>query len=71
MIETLLEILKLDVIAPEILLEEDGDICLDYSGEASISITLEGKVAWAFLTSRKHGTDLDEFKKLIQNIDFR
>ena len=65
MLETLLTILKIDAPAPEILLEEDGALCLDYmSGRLSISITPTGSVAWAGLA--KHGTDLAEFIEILK-----
>jgi hypothetical protein len=64
--DTLLQLLALDVPAPEILLEEDGDICVDYgyhgpSPIVSISINPKGGVAWAVVSpTPRHGTDLDE-----------
>jgi hypothetical protein len=65
MLETLLTLLKVDAPAPEILLEEDGDLCLDYmSGRLSISITPTGSVAWAGIN--KHGTDLAEFIEILK-----
>lgn len=65
MIDTLLTLLKVDVAAPEILLEEDGCICLDYGVTFSISIHPSGGVSWAVL-DRGHGTDLNEFIKLLE-----
>ena len=65
MLETLLTILKIDAPAPEILLEEDGGLCLDYmSGRLSISITPTGGVAWAGI--KTHGTDLAEFIEILK-----
>ena len=66
MLETLLNILEAhNGYAPEILLEEDGDICLDWSGQASISINPSGSVAWAMTDSREHGSDLNQFIELL------
>lgn len=62
--EVLLTILGWDLPAPSILLEADGDICLDWeqgSLRGSLSINPNGAVAWA-INSGKHGVDLDEFK---------
>jgi hypothetical protein len=60
MLETLLKLLAVDTFAPEIMLEEDGDLCLDYWGDATISINAGGGVNWA-TTEGRHGTDLNEF----------
>jgi len=67
MLETLLTLLRIDAPAPEILLEEDGDICLDWPIDASISISSSGKVNWAVLKERRHGTDLNEFIKILED----
>lgn len=68
MIDTLLELLKVDVAAPEILLEEDGCICLDYGVSFSISIWPSGAVSWASL-DKGHGTNLNEFIELVSQWD--
>lgn len=59
MLETLLVILRWDLRSPEILLEEDGDICLDWNGIASVSINETGKVSWAIFEGKRHGTDIE------------
>lgn len=66
MLETLLTILaRHELPAPEILLEEDGDICLDWNGDVSISINKSGGVAWAITDNKSHGNDLNKFLELI------
>jgi len=66
MLETLLALLKVDTQCPEIMLEEDGELGLDYyAGKFWISIGSTGKVNWAILNG-SHGTDLDEFVKLLE-----
>ena len=62
MLETLLKILSSDQPgAAVIILEDDGDILLDYlSGEILISIGPAGGVNWTF-SGGPHGTGLDEF----------
>ena len=63
MLETLVYILGWDLPSPEILLEEDGDICLDWCDwHASVIINRSGGVSWAILDPGVHGTDLDELK---------
>ena len=64
MLETLLKILSWDLPSPEILLEEDGDLGLDWPG-VSISINKDGGVSWAFLEEKRHGTDFDELRELL------
>lgn len=70
MLETLLKILSWgDLPAPEILLEEDGDISLDWhldTTDLNVSITPEGKINYACLEPRQHGTDLDDLKILME-----
>jgi hypothetical protein len=67
MLETLLKILAWDLPAPEILLENDGDICLDWP-EVSVSINKEGGVSWAILHG-EHGTDIDVLKDFLEEIN--
>ena len=63
--EVLLRLLSMDAPAPEIILESDGDIGLDwYSGNVDVSIAPSGGTAWA-ITGGLHGTDLDELEKAI------
>jgi len=63
--ETLVEILKGNSShSPDILLEEDGDICLDWSNNLSVSIGPDGSIAWAFCDGR-HGTSLPEFLQIL------
>lgn len=57
----LLELLRFDLPAPEIHLEADGDLNLDWNG-ISVSINTSGGVNWAVLDSRHHGTSWDEIK---------
>jgi hypothetical protein len=63
MLETLLLILSWDLPAPEILLEEDGDICLNWIN-CTVSINKNGGLSWAKLAG-PHGTRIDELKKLL------
>lgn len=65
MLETLLKkILTWDLpSSPEILLEEDGDLCLDWNGKISVSINKNGNVNWAGYG--EHGTDIDELARLL------
>ena len=72
MLATLLAILSWDVPAAEIILSEDGDICLDwYGGDVGATIAPSGGLAWAFLPSgihlgnKAHGTDLDGLRKVL------
>jgi hypothetical protein len=66
MLETLLALLKVDVEAPEIILEEDGDLGLSYfDGRVDISIAPSGCVAWAIFGG-KHGSNLNEFIELLK-----
>ena len=67
MLQTLLTLLKADAPAPEIMLEEGGDLGLDYyNGKLDISITPAGHTAWAVMGGR-HGTDLTEFIGILEN----
>jgi len=67
MLETLLKLLRVhNAPAPEIHLEDDDDLGLSfYDGNADISITISGKVAWA-VTGGRHGTDLQEFIDILE-----
>ena len=67
MLETLLKILTWDLPSPEICLEEDGDLSLDWR-DASVSINRDGNVNWAILSLKKHGTDLSELQRLLSDI---
>lgn len=69
-LDILFILLRIDVFAPEIMLEEDGDLCLDYWGDATISINASGSVSWATVEDR-HGTDLKEFIELIKDLSGR
>lgn len=62
MLETLLKILSWDLPAPEIYLEEDGDLCVEWPA-ASVSINKNGGINWA--GSGKHGKDIEEVKELL------
>jgi hypothetical protein len=71
MLETLLTILAWDTPAPSILLEEDGDIELEWwnsnataHGTVNASIDANGKVNWAVLYG-PHGTDINELKRVL------
>lgn len=77
MLETLLKLLSWDFLpAPEILLEENGDLNLDWSfpcgnlSYASISINKDGGVAWAMQSKGDsiHGDDLEEFKRIVEKL---
>ena len=68
MLATLLAILSWDVPAAEIILSEDGDICLDwYGGDVGATIEPGGCLAWASSRGgeKKHGTDLDGLRKVL------
>ena len=71
MLATLLAILSWDVPAAEIILNDDGKICLDwYGGDVGATIAPSGSLAWAFLPSgglgnKAHGTDLDGLRKVL------
>lgn len=71
MLETLLTVLSWGLPAPEILIEEDGDICLDWSEGLSISINKAGGVNWAILDPPAHGGDIEELQKLSAQIDWQ
>jgi len=66
-LETLLKLLAVDAPAPEILLEEDGCLCLDWR-TLSVSIWPNGHVSWASLEPSEHGTDIDELLKRIKSL---
>jgi hypothetical protein len=68
--EVLCELLAIDAPAPEILLEEDGDFCLDWqldNGVLSVSISSDGGIAWAYHDGKdsEHGTDIDRANQLL------
>ena len=75
MLETLLVILSWDVPqgAPEIMLEDDGDICLDWHdytgitklGNLSVSINKYGGVNWSGGPTRTHGNTMTELRKVL------
>lgn len=59
--EVLKKLLSLDLPSPEIVLDDDGDICIEWGGDASISVAPDGSyVNWAFC-DELHGTDLEQF----------
>lgn len=68
MLQTLFKILSWDIPSPEILLEPDGDICLDWSNpiwhRASVSINPAGGVNWCILNG-PDGTDIDELHRAL------
>jgi hypothetical protein len=72
MLETLLVILSWHVPqgAPEIMLEDDGDICLSwYDPEGvltlEVSINKAGGVNWAGGPTRTHGNTMTELRKVL------
>ena len=67
--DVLVKILSVDQPSPEILLEADGDLCLDWYGKIDISIMSSGLVAWAVI-DYGHGTDLDEFLAILKGYKF-
>jgi hypothetical protein len=64
--EVLKKILQVDARCPEILLEQDGDFCLDWNNHLSISIGITGVVNWAYDDGR-HGTSLIEFLAILED----
>lgn len=67
MLETLLLILSWNLPAPEILIEDDGDLNLDWSElAASVSINKSGGVAWAISKNRLHGTDIEILRRELE-----
>jgi hypothetical protein len=66
-LETLLKILSVDAPSPEIRLEDDGYLGLDWR-KITVSISPTGSIAWACLDPSMHGTDLDELLQLIEKI---
>ncbi len=68
--KVLCDLLSVDAPCPEILLDEGGDICLDWE-VLYVSITPAGEVSWTFLNSKhqEHGSDLKRVKELIAEID--
>ena len=68
MLQTLLDLLAYDLPCPEIMLEEDGDICLEWEEPAwksLISINPTGGVNWAVTEPREHGSNLDRLKAIL------
>ena len=65
----LCDLLSVDAPCPDILLEEDGDLCLDWR-VLNVSIAPAGGIAWAFWDGerKEHGTDLKRVKELIAEI---
>lgn len=66
-IEVLRRVLAVDCAlgAPQIMLEEDGDLCIDWSNHdgdfvVTLSIAPSGLVAWAILGG-EFGSDLEQF----------
>lgn len=72
MLETLRKILSWDLPSPEILLEEDGCLCLDWlenSGTwVSVSIHPNGGVSWAGINPQRHGSDLKELQNYLESV---
>jgi hypothetical protein len=66
MLETLLKILSVHASSPEIMLEEDGCLGLDWP-KITVSINPAGGVAWACSEPSRHGTDIDELLRLIED----
>jgi len=76
MLETLKLLLQLDLPAPEILLEEDGCLNLEWYwseehykfGPRTIDVSIwpDGKVSWACSEPRRHGADIEELKALLK-----
>jgi hypothetical protein len=73
-LETLLQILSWNVISPTIMIEQDGDLGLNWftsKGDSiDISISSNGMVNWAASWNGKseHGTDLERVKQITQHI---
>ena len=72
MLETLLILLRLDLQAPEILLEEDGDLGLQWTFGVpndfyytDVSITPDGKINWADSRTGLHGTSMEALKTVL------
>ncbi len=77
--EVLDKLTLLNCPSPEVYLEEDGDVCLDWAqGETTVSISISpiGRIGWAALTAEEgkgHGhfflpdwsNELDTFLKLL------
>lgn len=63
--KVLLQILEVDVPAPEIIFEENGDIGLSWDGYVDVSIAPSGTVAYAIYKGG-HGADLTEFIKALK-----
>ncbi len=65
MLEALLKILALDFTSPTIMIEEDGDLCLEWAEAKdrvlSVSINTSGKMSYAALISGEslHGVTDD------------
>jgi len=67
MLETLLTILAWDIPAPEIFLEGDGDIGLEWPPqEVWVSINRGGGVNW--VSPKSHGTDINELQELLNQL---
>ena len=76
MLETLLKILSWDLQSPTIMLEEDGDLSLEFFADrpgicVDISIAPSGTIAWAAMLGNEpsqHGTDIEQVKAILQKI---
>jgi len=62
MLATLLEILRWNLPSPEIMLDEEGCIELDWFPNTSVIIEPDGKISWSILHGG-HGTDIVALKK--------
>lgn len=76
-LETLRKILSWDLPAPAIMLEDDGEIELEWlisESTVALSIGPSGNVNWAILHSYKkgraieHGTDIERVKALLEEM---
>lgn len=68
MLETLLKILSWDLPAPEIFVEDDGCLGLEWAdGDAWVSIHPNGAVSWSALHG-KHGTDMEELRAVLNEV---
>ena len=68
--KVLRELLALgDLPAPDIAINEDGDMDLDWWGDVWLTVTTAGAMSWAM--NHGHGTDYGEFKKGLLSHEFK
>ena len=64
MLETLLKLLSVGASSPEIMIDEDGDLWLEWE-MLSAAINANGKVNWAMRDPTEHGTSIERLMEIL------